>query len=122
MVAAFRKEQKSIENAGPNSNERVNILTSAAYDSYFPYRTFRSIEHADVAIVLASNTQNAWECLNVQGDADGGLSTVSIDGERGDWTEHESLRLGGCGGGDMGWWAVAHVIGISFLDVEFAPD
>jgi hypothetical protein len=46
---------------------------------------------------------------------------VSIDGERGDWTEHESLRLGGCGGGDMGWWTVAHVIGISFLDVEFAP-
>jgi hypothetical protein len=43
---------------------------------------------------------------------------VSIDGERGDWTEHESLRLGECGGGDMGWWAVAHVIGISFLDVE----
>ena len=83
MVAAFRKEKKSIENAGPNSNERVNILTSAAYDSYFPYRTFRSIEHADVAIVLASNTQNAWECLNVQGDADGGLSTVSIDGDWG---------------------------------------
>src|SRR5436305_15270516 len=35
MVAAFRKEQKSIGNAGPNSNEHVNILPSAAYDASF---------------------------------------------------------------------------------------
>jgi hypothetical protein len=49
MVAAFRKEQKRIENAGPDFNERVNILASAAYDSHFLYKTFRSTEHADVA-------------------------------------------------------------------------
>jgi hypothetical protein len=48
-VIAFRKEQKRIENAGPSFKERVNILTSAAYDSHFPYKTFRSIEHTDVA-------------------------------------------------------------------------
>jgi hypothetical protein len=48
-LTAFRKEQKRIENAGPNFKERINILTSAAYDSHLPYKTFRSIEHADVA-------------------------------------------------------------------------
>jgi hypothetical protein len=67
-VAALRKKQKRIGNAGPNFNEPINILTSAAYDSHFPYKTFRSIEPADVAgtgieivlviptIILASKT------------------------------------------------------------------